>query len=156
VRSLAILLCLLAIACTGIDDPEPVENFPPDRLNPAGSPWGPPPDPLAEPEIAVTFWGIARVHTRGYAEVSIKAVEDAFYEAAKVCEPEPGAFQVEVYIEPELFKIDGQWSAGATAEGQIWVVGYYEAWDGRIARYDELLFRELVDHLLECNEGSGG
>ena len=86
----------------------------------------------------------------------MQAVEDAFYEAAKVCEPEPGTFQVEIYIEQELFKIDGQWSAGATAEQQIWVVGYYEAWDGRIARYDELLFTELVEHLLRCDEGNVG
>jgi hypothetical protein len=101
--------------------------------------------------MVTTIWGVALVHTRGYPEVSLQAVEEIFYEAAKVCEPEPGAFQLQIYIEPTLFKIDGRWSAGVTDGQDIWVVGYYEAWDGRIARYDEVLLRELVDHVLECD-----
>jgi hypothetical protein len=130
--------------------PDSITDYPEDRLNPDGSPWGPPPDPAAEAEMVPTVWGVALVFTRGYPGVSLHAIEDVLYEAAKVCEPEPGQFQLQIHIEPELFKIDEQWSAGATEEPNIWVVGHYEAWDGRIAHYDEMLFQELVRHVLDC------
>ncbi len=149
-RLSVVLLCLLSIAYSGFENAASSTEPPPDQLNPEGSPWGPPADPQPEPEMVTTIWGVALVHTRGYSEVSLQAIEETFYEAAKVCEPEPGAFQVQIYIEPVIFKIDGRWSAGVTDGQDIWVVGYYEAWDGRIARYDEVLLRELVEHVLEC------
>ena len=156
----ALLLCLFSIASSGFANAASSTEPPPDELNPAGNPWGPPSVPQPEPEMVTTIWGVALVHTRGYPEVSLQAIEEIFYEAAKVCEPEPGAFQLQIYIEPTLFKIDGQWSAGVTDGQDIWVVGYYEAWDGRIARYDEVLLRELLEHVLECDlrevsEGGG-
>ncbi len=153
---LAAILCIAALACSGLPVPDSDGERPLDRLNPAGSPWGPPPDPSAEPEIVVTAWGVALVHTRGYSQVSLDEVEDAFYEAAEICEPEPGAFQVQIFIEPTLFKVDETWSAGATDGEKIWVVGHYEAWDGRVAHYTEMLRQELVKHLLECDEGEVG
>lgn len=149
-RLIAIALCLLTISCAGTADPESASERPHDELNPAGSPWGRPPDPDAEPEMVTTVWGVALVHSRGYPGVSLHTVEDVLYEAAKVCEPAPGDFQIQIYIEPELFKVENVWSAGATEGSKVWVVGHYEAWDGRIAHYDKLLFQELVAHVLDC------
>ena len=86
-RFLASVLCVLTISCSSFAGPGSTPDYPDDRLNPAGSPWGPPPDPEAEPEMVATVWGVALVVTRGYPGVSVHTIEDVLYEAAKVCEP---------------------------------------------------------------------